>query len=205
MGHSRAEKEQSRERILDAAARMIREGGPNGISIADLMKSVHLTHGGFYGHFPSRDALLVAAIERAIDDGSRSFAALPDEGEPGSVWSIAARYLSPPHRDDIARGCAIAALATDVGRLDDPQGRRLLGDHVEARFEDMAGALGGGPGARDAAVAAWCTMVGAVVLSRVFRGGERADEILELARQTVLGLEAALGRGDARPPVGKES
>lgn len=203
MGHSRAEKEQSRERILEAAARMIRELGPNGISIAELMKSAGLTHGGFYRHFTSRDDLILAAVERAIDDGLRSFESLPDGGEPGSVKSIADRYLSAAHRDDIAQGCAIATLGTDLGRLGDGQGRQLLGEHAEARFEHMAGAMGGGPDAEDAAVAAWCAMVGAVVLSRVFRGSERADEILKLTRQTVLDLATAAGPGDTPPSGGK--
>ena len=203
MGHSRAEKEQSRERILEAAARMIREVGPNGISIADLMKSANLTHGGFYGHFPSRDALIQAAIERAIDDGSKSFVSRPEGEDPGTVKSIANRYLSTPHRDNIARSCAIASLATDIGRLDDRQGRQLLGKHVEDRFVQMAEAMGGGAGAQDAAVAAWCTMVGAMALSRVFRGSKRADEILKLARQAVLDLESAVGRNDAQAAGGK--
>ena len=188
MGHSRAEKEQSRERILEAAARMIRERGPGGVGVAELMKAADLTHGGFYGHFPSRDALIVAAIERAIADGSKSFEGLPDDAEPGSVGSIVGRYLGTPHRDEVARGCALAALAADVGRLDDDQGRRLLGVHAEARFEQMAEAMGGGPGAEDAAVAAWCTMVGAVVLSRMFRGDGRADEILRVAQRAVFAL-----------------
>ncbi len=200
MGHSRAEKERSRERILEAAARLIREVGPNGIGIADLMKSVDLTHGGFYVHFPSRDALIVAAVERAIDDGVKSFAALPDAGAPGTVMSIANRYLSAPHRDNISRGCAIAALATDVGRLDEQQGRDLLGEHTEARFQQMTEAMGGGAAAKDAAVAAWCLMVGAVELSRVFKGTKRADEVLEVARQTVSDLAATVDQNRTREP-----
>lgn len=203
MGHSRAEKEQSRERILEAAARMIREVGPNGIGIADLMKSANLTHGGFYGHFPSRDDLILAAIGRAIDDGLNSFASLPDGEDPGSVRSIAHRYLSPSHRDNIARGCAIAALATDVGRQEEDQGRRILREHAEARFESMAEAIGEGEPAKDAAVAAWCTMVGAVVLSRAFRGSSRADEILKIAKQTVLDIAAAADRKGTSPSGGK--
>jgi TetR/AcrR family transcriptional repressor of nem operon len=194
MGHSRAEKQQSHERILDAAARMIRKTGPNGVSIADLMKAANLTHGGFYGHFRSRDALIHAAIERAIVDESNSFSALPAGGDPGSVTSIANRYLSNLHRDDIAGGCAIAALATDVGRMDDREARELIGDHAEARFERMAAAMGGGTEAQDAAVTAWCTMIGAMVLSRVFRGTKRGDRILQQAQQAVLNLAASVNR-----------
>lgn len=193
MGHSRAEKQQSHERILDAAARMIRKAGPNGVSIADLMKSANLTHGGFYGHFRSREALIHAAIERAMADGLNSFAALPTGDDPGSVASVASRYLSNRHRDDIAGGCAIAALATDVGRMEDGEAHELLGNHLEARFERMAAAMGGGTVAEDAAVTAWCTMIGAMVLSRVFRGTKRGDQILRLAQKSVLELAASVG------------
>ena len=203
MGHSRAEKEQSRERILEAAARMIREVGPNGISIADLMKSANMTHGGFYGHFPSRENLIVAAIERAIDDGAKSFASLPDGEDPGSVKSIANRYLSTPHRDNIARGCALASLGTEVGRLEERQGRQLLQEHAENRFDHMAEAMGGGEDTKDASVAAWCTMVGAVVLSRVFRGSKRADEILEIARKSVQDFAAKSGTAETPPSDGE--
>jgi TetR/AcrR family transcriptional repressor of nem operon len=193
MGHSRAEKQQSHERILDAAARMIRKAGPNGVSIADLMKSANLTHGGFYGHFRSRDTLIHAAIERAIADGLNSFAALPTTGDdPGSVASIANRYLSSRHRDDIAGGCAIAALATDVGRMDDREARELLANHLEARFERMTAAMGGGTPAQDAALTAWCTMIGAMVLSRVFRGTKRGGQILRQAEESVLDLAASV-------------
>ena len=69
MGHSRADKAESRERILAIAARQIREGGLDSVSIGEVMKAANLTHGGFYGHFPSRTALIAAALERALVEG----------------------------------------------------------------------------------------------------------------------------------------
>ncbi|OXC91401.1 TetR family transcriptional regulator, partial [Achromobacter sp. KAs 3-5] len=67
---SASRKEQSHERIVDAAARAIRRAGYSGVGVADVMKEAGLTHGGFYAHFPSRDALLAAAMERAGQDGA---------------------------------------------------------------------------------------------------------------------------------------
>lgn len=195
MGHSRAEKAESRERILDVAARQIRQGGLESVSIAEIMKAANLTHGGFYGHFPSRAALIGAALERALDRGEASFVAARTPNAPGTVKSIVNRYLSPAHRDDTRDGCAIAALSGDVGRAEDDEVRAQMARRLEQSFEDMAKAMGGGPKAEAAAVTAWCAMVGAMSLSRVFRGTDRSDAILRTVRQAVLDLDAAVDEG----------
>lgn len=197
MGHSRAEKAQSHERILENAAQRIREGGFDSLSIADLMKAAQLTHGGFYGHFPSRTALIGAALERALVQGEAAYRARPTSQAPGSVKAIVNPYLSPAHRDGVGGGCAIAALAADVARSDDPAVRDLMTDRLEKAFASMAAAMGGSPEADDAALAAWSTMVGALVLSRVFRGDARADDILKQARKSVLALADRVRGGDA--------
>ncbi|MDP3852411.1 TetR/AcrR family transcriptional regulator [Phenylobacterium sp.] len=196
MGHSRAEKAESRERILDVAARQIRQGGLDSLSIAEIMKAANLTHGGFYGHFPSRTALIAAALERAMDRGEASFVAARTPNAPGTVKSIVNRYLSPAHRDDTRDGCAIAALSGDVGRAEDDEVRTQMARRLEQSFEDMAKAMGGDPKAEAAAVTAWCAMVGAMSLSRVFRGTGRSDEILRTVRQSILDLDAAVRDGE---------
>ena len=192
MGHSRAEKAESRERILEVAARQIREGGLDSVSIAEIMKAANLTHGGFYGHFPSRAALIGAALDRALDRGDAAFFAGRTPDAPPTVKSIVNRYLSPAHRDDTRDGCAIAALSGDVGRAEDDDVRVRMAQRVEHSFEDMAKAMGGGPKAEAAAITAWCAMVGAVSLSRVFRGDRRSDEILRTVRQSILDLDATV-------------
>jgi TetR/AcrR family transcriptional repressor of nem operon len=190
MGHSRAEKAESRERILDVAARQIRKGGLESVSIAELMKAANLTHGGFYGHFPSRAALIAASLDRALERGEAAFTAAQPARGGATVKSIVNRYLSPAHRDSIGEGCAIAALAGDVGRSEDKEVRDCMAERLEDSFESMAQAMGGGPEAEQAALTAWCAMVGAISLSRVFRGTDRSDEILRTARQSILELEA---------------
>jgi TetR/AcrR family transcriptional repressor of nem operon len=196
LGHSRAEKADSRERIIDAAARQIRQGGLESVSIADLMKAANLTHGGFYGHFPSRAALIAAALDRALESGEASFTAAERAKSSATVKSIVNRYLSPAHRDNTGEGCAIAALAGDVGRAEDEEVRERMAGRVERNFTDMAKAMGGGPQAERAAVAAWCGMVGAMALSRVLQGTDRSDQILRLARQSILDLEARVRAGE---------
>lgn len=195
MGHSQAEKAESRERILDVAARQIRRGGLDSVSIAEIMKAANLTHGGFYGHFASRTALIAAAVERALDRGEASFVASQIPNAPITVKSIVNRYLAPAHRDDSRDGCAIAALSGDVGRAEDDEVRAQMARRIEQNFEDMANAMGGGAKAEAAAVTAWCAMVGAISLSRVLGGTRRSDEILRTVRQAILDMDAAVRDG----------
>lgn len=199
MGHSQAEKAESRERILDTAARQIRQGGLDSLSISDLMKGANLTHGGFYGHFPSRAALIAAAVERALDLGEAASVA-KEPFEPGTaVKAIVNQYLNPGHRDNPGDGCAIGALSGDVGRAEDEEVRLHMSRQLETSFESMAKAMGGGHEADEAAVTAWCIMVGAINLSRVFRGTDRSDQILKLARKSIRDLE-----GHVRQPGSSE-
>jgi len=189
VGHSRAEKAESRERILEVTSRQIRQAGLDSVSIAEIMKAANLTHGGFYGHFRSRADLIAAALQRALDRGDANFAASvkPDR----TVKSIVNSYLSPAHRDDSRDGCAIAALSGDVGRAEDDEVRAQMARRLDQSFADMAKAMGGGAKADAAAVTAWCAMVGAINLSRVFRGTPRSDEILRTVRQAILDLETS--------------
>lgn len=188
MGHSKAEKALSRKRILAAAATRIREAGLDGISVGELMKSVNLTHGGFYGHFESRAHLIAAALEQALAEGEKASAA--HSGEPGSmtVKSIVNSYLSPAHRDHPSSGCAIPTLAGEVGRAD-PEVRAIMAQQLANSFETMGDALG--EGARDQeqfAVSAWSMMVGAMMISRIMADDPQADQVLALARKSVLEL-----------------
>ena len=192
MGHSQAEKAQSRERIITAAARQIREGGLESISIAELMKEAELTHGGFYGHFPSRSALIAAALERALFDGEAASIAATSRKGSRTLKSIVNGYLSPAHRDDAGSGCAISALAADVGRAD-PEVREIMMRRMELYFGEISRVIGDVPEADKLAMSIWCTMVGAIVLSRVFKDTERSDVILRMARKTILEQEKSAG------------
>src|SRR5580704_12222551 len=107
MGHSQAGKAQNRERILSEPSRKLRRDGPDSVSVGPLMKSVGLTHGGFYGRFERRSALLAEALERALLEGEANAKA---QGRRQGLADIARGYLSRSHRDDRESGCAIAAL-----------------------------------------------------------------------------------------------
>src|SRR5438309_9990479 len=112
-----AKKQTARDRILRAAARAIRKHGYEGVGVADVMKEAGLTHGGFYAHFESRDALLAAAADQAgaesIEHLTRAIAA----AKPGQeLMALVDAYLSDGHVAAPEKGCAIAAAGTEVPR-----------------------------------------------------------------------------------------
>jgi len=188
VGHSRAEKAQSRKRILAAAATRIREAGLDGISVGELMKSVNLTHGGFYGHFESRAHLIAAALEQALADGDKAVAAHLGEPENLTVKSIVNSYLSPAHRDHPSSGCAIPTLAGEVSRAD-PEVRAIMAQQLAKGFGIMGDALGEVPGETEQfAASAWSMMIGALMISRIMADDPLADRVLAHARKSILEL-----------------
>jgi TetR/AcrR family transcriptional regulator, transcriptional repressor for nem operon len=181
MGHSKVEKAESHERILTAAAEVFRERGIDGISLADLMQVAGLTHGGFYRHFGSRDDLVAEGVERALRDGSAvadSIAANPRS----TIGAVVDAYLSLAHRDNIASGCAVTALANDVARSND-RTRSAYSLQVVRYVELITRLVESLPQKkrRPAALAALATLVGAVSMARAVNDDELSREILKSA------------------------
>jgi len=114
-------REQSHGRILDAAARAVRRHGYAGVGVAEVMKEAGLTHGGFYAHFKSREALLAAAIEHAGADSTKSLSrrivALQEAGAT-PVAALVEAYLADVHVANCERGCVVAALGSEMPRQD---------------------------------------------------------------------------------------
>lgn len=186
MGHSQADKARNKERILEVAATQLRELGLDGVSISDLMKAVDLTHGGFYGHFASRDDLVAAALDKALTDGEASAVQSSSKKGERTLKSVANSYLSKIHRDNPNSGCAVSALSGDVARSND-QNREIMSKHLAKYFDNMQDVIGDG-GSRELAISLMCMMVGAVTLSRVMTDTNRSDEILQAARRSMLQL-----------------
>jgi TetR/AcrR family transcriptional repressor of nem operon len=185
MGHSRAEKARNRERILTEAAAQIRESGLESVSVSKLMHKVSLTHGGFYGHFASRSDLIAEALKRALVDGEAAARASQDPDKPRSFTAMVRSYLSRTHRDSRKTGCAIAALASDLGRAD-VRSRAVMEAHVEAYIASVTRALGREDDSK--AMVAVSAMIGALALSRVMTDPKRSDAILRVVRDHVLAL-----------------
>jgi TetR/AcrR family transcriptional regulator, transcriptional repressor for nem operon len=188
--------ERNREHILEVASRLFREHGFDGVGVAELMKASGFTHGGFYNHFPSKEALAAEACASSLERANREFAESLRQGG-GPAWTrFLEDYLSSTHRDERAGGCTVASLAADASR----QGTEVqasLAEGLETALgistEFLAGKASG-PGedvesARQKAVGVWCKLVGAVVLARAVAEARPAlsEEILEAVRHELLG------------------
>jgi TetR/AcrR family transcriptional repressor of nem operon len=185
---TREQAARNRERILDAAAQLFRERGFDGIGVADLMKEAGLTHGGFYGHFSSKDDLIAQASAHEL---TRSLAHWSQVGERASgdrLSAIAAAYLTSTHRDNPGAGCVLAALGPDVARQG-PAVRRAVTGYVRSVVDLLVKLVPGTSKAarRQKAISAYATVVGAMVLARAVDDRALSQEILDAGRASVKG------------------
>ncbi len=181
MGHSKADKDESHDRIVQVAAARFRETGVDGVGVADLMKEAGLTHGGFYRHFDSRDELVAEAIERALMEGGRVVEALANS-KHSSLATLVDGYLSAAHRDGLAASCAVTTLAGDVARSND-RARSAYTRQVGAYLELLTRLIVGDKEKlrRAKAIAALSTLVGAVSIARAVNDEKLSREILKSA------------------------
>jgi TetR/AcrR family transcriptional repressor of nem operon len=194
MGHSKAKKAESHDRVVRVAAARFRETGVDGIGVADLMRDAGLTHGGFYGHFASRDELVAEAIERELHDGAQAMDAVANSNLSRSslLAKLVDVYLSAAHRDGLATSCAVTTLAGDVSRSNDNRVRSAYARQVETYLELLARLIAGDKrrARRMKAIAALSTLVGAVSMARAVNDEKLSREILKSAADE---LKAQLG------------
>ncbi|MFI9747566.1 TetR/AcrR family transcriptional regulator [Streptomyces sp. NPDC052494] len=180
---SQEQAQENRRRVVETASRLLREQGTH-LSVADLMKSAGLTHGGFYKQFASKEALIDEATAHAFaelaqhhKDGLDQYAGQREAAQRALIDA----YLSVEHRDSPADGCPAAALATDMARD---------GGETEARrvYTQGVGDFADFLAAKDQdGITRLCTMLGALVLSRATNGTPLSDEILTAARTALIG------------------
>jgi TetR/AcrR family transcriptional repressor of nem operon len=185
MGHSQAQKAETRRRLLALAANEIRENGLPALAIGRLMERAGLTHGGFYGHFTSREALIAAALQEALSGGEVAALKALSASSGSAAVSVVRGYLSKTHRDHPEAGCAIASLVSDVARLEG-EPREIMKEKMRGYVARLAEATDDTP--EEAAWAAWATMIGALQLARLFRGDPEGDKILTAGRKAALAL-----------------
>lgn len=161
-------KEATHERIVEVAARVIRRSGYGGTGVADIMKEAGLTHGGFYAHFESRDALLAEAGDRAGAEGVAVAARLAAAAPPGqALQAIMQAYLSPQHIESIETGCPVSALCSEMPRQV-PEVRRAATIHIKEMIDLIARQLPdwGQPQAHERAMMLLCALIGTTMIAR---------------------------------------
>lgn len=180
---SRKEKEQTHRRIVETASQAFRANGVSGTSIPALMEEVDLTHGTFYAHFASKDALVTEAYARGLSETTDNLLHLADEPAPGALNAVIDHYLSAQHRDDPAGGCLLPALAGEVRRESPPVRHAFthgLNDYFQ-RLGQLISEQNGGADPDQALVLA-SGMAGAVLLARAVDDPELSDRILRACR-----------------------
>ncbi len=180
-------KELSHERIVDAAARALRRSGYAGTGVADIMKEAGLTHGGFYAHFESRDALLAEAVTKAGRDNAAWFdqrVAGRAESGVSALRIVIESYLRPEHLSGVETGCVVSALVSEMPRQT-PEVRAASAERVRRLIERVRKAL---PAAADPAQAALIAsaMVGGLQLARGLDDERKGKAMLKSVRDSLL-------------------
>lgn len=185
MRYGTEHKANSRQRILQAASQQVRRQGPGKVAVAEVMSAAGLTHGAFYAHFASKEALVAEAVDTMFGDAQRRVGGLAEAlaDDAGDVRAALrdhlASYLSPRHRDEPERGCPLPALSAEMARSNG-QARATFVQGLErmtARIDAALARIGRDEPAADARTVV-AQMVGAVTLARAVGSGAQSDAIL---------------------------
>jgi TetR/AcrR family transcriptional regulator, transcriptional repressor for nem operon len=182
--YSANHKAKTREAIIEAAAERIRTSGLEGLGVATIMAEAGLTHGGFYAHFASRDALLAAAIWRLFDKAIAGVDRYEAKyGAEDALERYVDFYLSPRHRDDVTIGCPIPALAGEARRSAEEVRQAFDAglDRLAARLSKLMP-----KGGKKAAMALLAEMAGTLAISRAIGDAKQSNELLAAKRKSVL-------------------
>ena len=179
---SREQMKANRQRILTEAGRLFRAKGFDAVGVAEVMQAAGLTHGGFYGHFSSKDDLIAQTVAHMFEPSDDA------KSETADLSAFIDAYLSPKHRQGVAAGCPTAALVADI-RRQGPEARDALTSGVRSQIDRITAAISDTPSpeARRDATGAWATMVGAVIMARTLDDEALSDQILQDARAWIGG------------------
>jgi TetR/AcrR family transcriptional repressor of nem operon len=182
-----SKKQETHERIVRTAADAIRAHGYDGVSVAEIMEQAGLTHGGFYAHFASRDAMLAEALDRAAADSLDRLARASDGKRPeDALGAVVESYLSDRHLAAPETGCTLAALGSETRRQTPPVRQvatrrvRELADLLERQMPGW-----GEAGRHEDALGAMSCMVGALVIARLVDDPALAKAVRRAAARTI--------------------
>ena len=184
MRYSNHHKAETRKKILDAAARLFRERGYDGVGVDAIMNEVGLTAGGFYAHFPSKQALFAEAVTQALGAGKRARAVKGAGADPAdSLRALINGYLSRKHRDMVGEGCPLPVLTPDVARSDAPTRESYEQQFLYYLGEIEALLPQGATNTHDRSLALMAQCVGGLMLARAVKDEELSARILKACRQ----------------------
>ncbi len=188
---SRKQAAENHAAVIEAAARLFKTHGINGVSVPELMAEAGLTHGAFYGHFKSKEELAVAACEQAFAEKKQLYADIIERNKGdkrAALTEFVNRYTARAHRDQPGPGCPVAAFADDAAREEFKGSvRKAFATGVEGMIEGVEAMLGGrGKVAkREQAIADVALLVGSLMLARATKGQPISDEFLLAAREAL--------------------
>jgi TetR/AcrR family transcriptional regulator, transcriptional repressor for nem operon len=178
MRRTQEQKAETRQNIVEAAGRLFRQHGIDAVGVDAIMHAAGLTHGGFYGHFPSKEALVAEVAAASLARAAARWEQIVGEEPPDvALRRIVGSYLDPAHVAELDHGCVLTTLGPEVARR--PEARPGIAASVRAMAEALRRCLPSGD--QTQALAALSTMVGAVVLARLADSPELAEGILGAA------------------------
>lgn len=186
MRYSDTHKEETRRAIVRAAAAAVRAKGPDGVGVAEIMADAGLTHGGFYAHFPNKEALVAAAVDESFGQSARRFAKMTQGmSDAEALSAFVDSYVSAEHRDNPGRGCPLATLSSDL-----PRQGEIVREAYERGVRGLIGRIAGWlpsdlPEREGLAASIAAEMAGVVALSRAIADDEDAARLLADARARI--------------------
>lgn len=181
MRYPEDQKEKTHQRIIEEAARRFRQDGVDATGLQPLMKALGLTHGGFYAHFKSKDALVEAALKKASEEANAN--ASQAFSNDKSLKAFISGYLSSIHREKPETGCPLPTIAAELGQKGKPSA--TTDTLVESRLQEIAKALPDDD-AEDQAVLLFSALVGALTLSRSVADPVLSDRLLKTTRRLLI-------------------
>ena len=198
MRYAKTHKQETREKVVKIAAKMLREKGPDGVGVAEVMREAGLTHGGFYAHFPSKDAFLTESLTEILNEFAERREKLTEGLSPReALVTYIESYVSTRHRDHPVAGCPLPALTSELPRQ--PKKFRAAFDEGTKRIVTWLAERMEASGIAHpdkVAVSTLSAMVGAIALARALSDRALSDALIESAK---VGIKSQLGLAEASP------
>jgi TetR/AcrR family transcriptional regulator, transcriptional repressor for nem operon len=193
MRYEKGHKETTRRRIIETAAERFRKEGIANVGVANLMSELGLTQGGFYNHFESKDDLAREALAMGQGRMRERWLNVSTKTDQANLEDLVTSYLSTSHRDNVGRGCMLAALAIEIGRSEGPV-REQLTQSIKAMVKLVGSVLPESqkPEQREAdAMAVVSSLIGTMILARAVDDAEMSDRFLEIGRRAAIAVSEA--------------